>query len=120
MELQVNEHDGIGVVVIADDITTESIQEFSNFIKTNVTPKYTHIVLDMAAVDYFCSSAYGVMLRCLEAARERGGDMVLANASESVHRLFEVTRLTSVVRLEHTLEAALRFLAKKRQAAPSS
>jgi len=112
VEFTVDEKDGVAVVRINDDITVDNIQAFRDFMAANVSSKYQRVVLDMTHVDYFCSSAYGVMLRCLEATRGSGGDMVLANASESVRRLFEVTRLTSVVRLEPTEEQALKYLEK--------
>jgi len=115
VELRVEDRSGIAVVQVSDDITTEAIHDFSTFLKTEVTPKFSRIVLDMACVDYFCSSAYGVMLRALEAARAAGGDLVLANASESVIRLFEVTRLTSVVRMEQDVDSAIRFFERAKK-----
>ena len=115
MDFEVEERDGVGIVRVKDDITVDNIQAFRDFIASNVNTVYKRVVLDMTDVDYFCSSAYGVMLRCLEATRGMGGDMVLANASESVRRLFEVTRLTSVVRLEETEESALKYLKRSAQ-----
>ncbi len=112
MDFAVEERDGVGIVRIKDDITVDNIQAFRDFIASEVNSKFKLVILDMTKVDYFCSSAYGVMLRCLEATRGQSGDMVLANASESVRRLFEVTRLTSVVRLEDTEESALKYLQK--------
>lgn len=109
MEFTVEERDGVAIVRIPDDITTENVGDLKGFFQDSVNPAYARIILDMEDVDYFCSSAYGVMLRCLEATRGKGGDMVLARASESVKRLFEVTRLTTVVRLEDTIESALRW-----------
>ena len=114
MDFELREREGIGVVYISDDITMENIQSFRRFITNEVNPKFREVILDMSEVEYFCSSAYGVMLRCLEATRSKGGDMVLANASESVRRLFEVTRLTSVIRLEDTEASAVKYLKKQR------
>jgi anti-anti-sigma factor len=113
MLLTIDERDGVAIVRISDDITQENIPEFAEFFRDQVNPKYDRVVLDMRDVDYFCSSAYGVMLRCLEATRGRGGEMVLANVGESVRRLFEVTRLTSVIALEASEDAALRRVQKR-------
>ena len=112
MKLTVDELDGIGVVRIPDDITMDNLQQFADFFRNEINPRFAKVILDMSEVDYFCSSAYGVMIRCLEATRSRNGDMVLANVSESVRRLFEVTRLTSVIRLEQNEETAVKFLNK--------
>ena len=112
MELTVELREDVCIVHISDDITTDGIHAFSDFMKEQVLANHSRIILDMAEIDYFCSSAYGVMLRSLETARGNGGDLVLANVSESVYRLFEVTRLTSVVRLEHEMDGALRYFRK--------
>ena len=109
MELRSEIQEGICIVHIPDDITTDAIRDFDGYMKKKVMSQHSNVILDMAEIDYFCSSAYGVMLSCLEKVRAKGGDLVLANVSESVQRLFEVTRLTSVVRLEKDMEAALRY-----------
>lgn len=112
MELTIEIREDVCIVHISDDITTDGIHDFSDFMKKQVLENHSRVILDMADIDYFCSSAYGVMLRSLEDARSKGGDLVLANVSESVYRLFEVTRLTSIVRLEHEMDGALRYFRK--------
>lgn len=110
--LRVDERNGVAVIRILDDITMDNIQAFRDFFAGEVNNKFSFVILDMAEVDYFCSTAYGVMLRCLEATRSKGGDMLLANTSEPVRRLFEVTHLTSIIRLESTVDSALKYLQK--------
>jgi len=112
MHLSVDDRNGIGIVRVADDITMENIEDFREFFHEEVNPHFTKVILDMSDVDYFCSSAYGVMIRCLEVMRGKGGDMVLANCCESVHRLFEVTRLTAVIRIEENEDQAIHYFEK--------
>lgn len=59
------------------------------------------IVLDLRAVSFIDSSGLGVLVGALKRLREQRGDaIVIRGLQESVRRVFEITGLTELFRIE--------------------
>ncbi|SET88595.1 stage II sporulation protein AA (anti-sigma F factor antagonist) [Salinibacillus kushneri] len=69
-----------------------------------------HVIVNMESLSFMDSSGLGVMLGRYKEVQELGGEMVVCSLSQSVRRLFELSGLFKIVRLEENEDAALKKL----------
>ena len=70
------------------------------------------LVVDLAEVDRIDSTGLGALVTTLKAARDRGGELVLAALTPPVRTVVELTRLHRVFDIYDDAEAAAAELAK--------
>lgn len=66
-----------------------------------------HILLDMANISFMDSSGIGMIIGRYKNAEKRGGQLALANMSDVVSRLFEVSGLAKIILRTRKVEDAL-------------
>lgn len=71
------------------------------------------LIIDLAEVEHMDSSGVQLMVQCSAAAQKAGGELRLAAANARVTRLFQITRLDSVLPLYPTVAAACETFAGK-------
>ena len=54
------------------------------------------IIIDMSKVSYINSSGLNLLVRLLTKVRNKGGELVLISLSDSVEKLFFITKLNSI------------------------
>jgi len=69
-----------------------------------------HIVLDMANVSFMDSSGIGMIIGRYKNAEKRGGQLALANMSDSLSRLIEISGLAKIILRATTVTDALAIL----------
>lgn len=69
-----------------------------------------HLVLNLEHLSFMDSSGLGVILGRYKQIRANGGEMVVCAISPAVHRLFEMSGLFKIVRLEANEQFALETL----------
>ncbi|WYP28157.1 anti-sigma F factor antagonist [Alkalihalobacillus sp. FSL W8-0930] len=74
------------------------------------TGKVTHLVLNLEFLSFMDSSGLGVILGRFKQIRANGGEMVVCAISPAVRRLFEMSGLFKIVRLEANEQFALETL----------
>jgi anti-sigma B factor antagonist len=57
------------------------------------------VVIDMSGVEFCDSTGMNVLLSCLRRARERGGELEIADPKPAVRKILQVTGLDSVFTL---------------------
>lgn len=67
------------------------------------------IVLDLANVNVVDAHGLGVLLQLREQAIAKGGHFELINVSQPLYRVFEITRLNTVFRINSPIEFVPRF-----------
>ena len=65
-----------------------------------------HIIFDMTGVSFMDSSGIGMVIGRYKNAEKRGGQLALANMTDSIGRLFEMSGLSKIVLRAQSLEAA--------------
>ena len=65
------------------------------------------IVLNMAEVHWIGSLCIGAVMREVISARQKEGDICLASPSKKVKRLFQITKLESVVKIYASVDEAV-------------
>lgn len=66
-----------------------------------------HVVLNLETVSFMDSSGLGVILGRYKEVLQLGGEMVICSISPAVKRLFEMSGMFKIVRLEENEEFAL-------------
>ncbi|MFC0473346.1 anti-sigma F factor antagonist [Halalkalibacter kiskunsagensis] len=72
--------------------------------------KVKHIVLNLELLTFMDSSGLGVILGRYKQVKANGGEMVVCAISSSVKRLFEMSGLFKIIRLEDSEQFALQTL----------
>lgn len=87
----------------AEELRTKVEQQFEQF-------DLKHIVLNMEQLSFMDSSGLGVILGRYKQVKNLDGEMVVCAISPAVKRLFEMSGLFKIVRLEENEQFALRKL----------
>ncbi len=85
---------------------------------------YPRIVFDFAAVQHFESAGVELLLRCMEEAMKRNGDLKLAGLSPQLATILEMTRVDRLFEIfdncEDAVESFHRFSPLSLQSIPAS
>ncbi|HEY6293898.1 MAG TPA: STAS domain-containing protein [Terriglobia bacterium] len=82
---------------------TEALRER---IKSLTEAGHTRIVLDLAGVDYIDSAGLGVLVAGSVSVKQAGGVLKLANLTERIRGLIQITRLSTLFEVYDSLEKA--------------
>jgi anti-sigma B factor antagonist len=86
--------------------------DYANFnhgddaVKKAVDEGSAKIIFDLGEVSYISSSGWSVFIGNLRAAREKGGDIILANMTEEVKYTFKLLELDNLIDNFDTVEEA--------------
>jgi len=69
-----------------------------------------HIILDMKRVSFMDSSGIGMIIGRYKNVEKQGGQLALANMSETVAKLFEISGLAKIILRAKTLADALELI----------
>jgi stage II sporulation protein AA (anti-sigma F factor antagonist) len=78
--------------------------------KTLENPSVRHIVLNLESLTFMDSSGLGVILGRYKQIKQLNGEMIVCAISPPIKRLFDMSGLFKIVRLEPTEEFALERL----------
>lgn len=68
------------------------------------------MVLDLHSVSYLSSAGVRAIVRALQSAQKAGGEVFLANVSDSVERVLETVGMLHLLRTFRTVDDALKAL----------
>ena len=110
MKLSAEDYDQITVLTIEGDVTADEIDQ----VRKAATDKMAHdvrdFVIDLTAVEFVDSTGLETLLWLQEQCGEKLGQVRLAGASETVHKIFDITRLASRFDCHDEVESALKSL----------
>ncbi|MCM8830806.1 MAG: STAS domain-containing protein [Candidatus Omnitrophica bacterium] len=66
------------------------------------------VAIDLSNITYIDSSGLATLIEMLQRLRKIGGKLRLANMSEKIKNVFEITKLTKLFEIFDTTEAALK------------
>jgi anti-anti-sigma factor len=90
---------GRKVLVARGDVDLQTAQVLRRHIDRAALPG-EELVIDLRQVSFIDSPGLGTLIYCDRVRRERGGRLVLKDASGPVRDLFEMVRLANVIELE--------------------
>ncbi|MBM7646231.1 stage II sporulation protein AA (anti-sigma F factor antagonist) [Scopulibacillus daqui] len=91
-----------------DHHTAESLRNQVNDVLQKQT--INHIILNLGELQFMDSSGLGVILGRYKQIASRGGEMVVCSISPAVRRLFEMSGMFKILRLEENEQNALQTL----------
>ncbi len=69
-----------------------------------------HVVLDLGSIDYFGSTALGLFVRLWSKVSQRGGKMVVCDASDNEKTILRHTRLDTIWPVVTTRDDAVQWI----------
>jgi len=82
---------------------TEALRER---IKTLAEAGHKRMILDLAGVDYIDSAGLGALVAGSVSVKNAGGVLKLANLTDRIHGLMQITRLSTLFEVYSSLERA--------------
>jgi len=97
MKISTREVDDVTIVDIAGRITLgEETGALRKTVRDLLDKGKKKIVVNLAEVHYIDSSGVGELVGSFTATRNQGGDLKLANLTEKVHDLLQITKLYTI------------------------
>jgi anti-sigma B factor antagonist len=90
-----------GRIVVGKEVNT-----LHYYVQDSFT-KYVDIVLQLDQVEFIDSSGLGALMRLMQAARAKGGDLKLSGLPPNIHKMLELTKLLSQFETYDSSEEAI-------------
>lgn len=90
-------------------LDNNNAHEMLETISTAQANGFTHIIIDMANLEFISSAGVGSVLGAVETARAVGGDIVLCNVTKAIEHILNVLDLTSYLTIKVNAQEAAEF-----------
>jgi anti-sigma B factor antagonist len=107
MQINIAQHDHVTVVGVAGSIDALTADTLVSALLDELQAGRTRLVVHFAAVEYTSSAGLRVLLTTLKEARQRGGDLRLAEIRPNVKQVLELSGFTSILKCYTELPAAV-------------
>ena len=94
------------IVHVNGKIIGATVTQFRNEIEQQLQHGSNNLIIDLTDVPLLDSTALGVIIITLQVLQRSGGKLVLLNPQKAVSSVLEVTRLTSILEVYESEEAA--------------
>lgn len=94
------------IVHVNGKIIGTTVTHFRNEIEQQLQNGNNNLIIDLTDVPLLDSTALGVIIITLQVLQRSGGKLVLLNPQKAVSSVLEVTRLTSILEVYESEEAA--------------
>jgi anti-sigma B factor antagonist len=98
--------DGVGVVTIVGRLNMASAGRLREHVGSLVSGGTPRIVVDLGQTTFVDSSGLGALIAGLKSARQAGGDLRIARATDDVASLLRLTNLDRVLRVRDSVAGA--------------
>jgi anti-sigma B factor antagonist len=108
LRVKIENHDGVPVVRAAGEVDVSTAPALRDEL-TSVPESSKQVVVDLSDVTFLDSTGLGVLIAAMKRLRdsETGGRLDLVVTRPQIHKVLEVTGLTSVFTVHTTLDEAL-------------
>ncbi len=108
MELSVDKRPGVAVVTIIGSVDSADSGALLDFLNQLIDAGQTHLVLDLAEMDFIVSMGLGVLVRTYTRLCRAGGFLRLAQPQPLILKLIKTTALDRLLPLYQSLDQALK------------
>ena len=108
METTVISKGDVTVVVLGGTIDAVNAFSVSETFKHQVAEGRKQLVADLGRVVYLSSAGIAALLSGLKEARDRDGDLRVANAQKNVHKVLELAGITEIAQFFTSVESAVK------------
>lgn len=95
------------IVHVEGKIIGTTVVQFHQTIEKQLENGNNKLIIDLKNVPLLDSTALGVIIIALQTLQKLDGKLVLLNPQQAVSSILEITRLTTILEVYHTEEAAL-------------
>lgn len=99
-------HDRIYEHKVIGDIDLYKCPDIKNAVQAQIKEGYRFVVFDLADCKFIDSSAIGAFIQIVGWLRKRGGEFIVTSITDSVKKVFLVTRLENHIRVASSPEEA--------------
>ena len=107
MQITIAQHDHVTVVAVAGSIDALTADTLVTALLDELQAGRTRLVAHFAAVEYTSSAGLRVLLSTLKEARQRGGDLRLAEIRPNVKQVLDISGFTSILKCYADVPAAV-------------
>ncbi len=108
-DIQTDELDtpGTAVVRVVGELDVATAPRLRQEAVRLVGLNINEVVLDLRGVDFIDSTGLGVIVGMVKRLRTHGGDLALVRGHDRVSKVFDITRVSDILPLHGSLDAAL-------------
>ena len=93
MKIEVSRIKNIAVLNCSGSLDSDTVSGFKRTTQALVDEGTIRIIIDSGALTFVDSMGLGAMISLLRQVKQRGGDVRIANVTQDVKSIFEITRL---------------------------
>lgn len=97
------------IVRITDDLKMENAREFFDAFREHYNENQKEILVDFGKIRFVDSSGIGILLRCAEEVKKKGGQFLICGLNKSMQSVFRLAGLHKVFEILEGEAAAQRF-----------
>jgi anti-sigma B factor antagonist len=107
MEIKEEQYGEVNVVFLDGSLKGGSeVTKLHGAIKNNLDKKTDKIVIDLKDVHWMGSVGIGILICCLTAVKNAGGEMKLSGLNDKIHDLLRMTKLEKIFEVYPDAESA--------------
>jgi anti-anti-sigma factor len=99
LQVDISENQQIAVVAAQGRIDSSTAGDLGTALQQVIDEGHTRIVLDVGGVDYMSSAGLREIVLALKQVRKDNGDMRMAQVSERVYEVLELSGLNTIVQI---------------------
>ena len=107
MDITVTQQGNVTVVALAGAMDVSEAEKASGVLNAQLRDGRTRLVADATQLEFVSSTGLRVFVQTLKEANRRGGDFRLAGARPNLHKVLEITGLTSLFKFYPDVNAAV-------------
>lgn len=97
------------IVRITDDLKMENAREFFDAFREHYNDGQKEILVDFGKIRFVDSSGIGILLRCAEEVKKKGGQFLICGLNKSMQSVFRLAGLHKVFEILEGEAAVQRF-----------
>ncbi|MEL7020345.1 MAG: STAS domain-containing protein [Bacteroidota bacterium] len=101
--------DQVQILTVADLLNEFTNQEILAAVEAKIAAGFTNFVIDLKPMAFMNSIGLNFLIAVRARTQESGGDVAVANPSEKIKQLLEVTKLQDVFNIATNVEDAMTY-----------
>ena len=113
MEYSFTEKFNIQILQVDSLLNPLDNQEIIRAVEEKIKENCLEFIVDLGKMDYMNSNGLTFLISILTRSRNAGGDVAIANLSDSIKKILIITRLQSAFSIHESVDDALAFFEKE-------
>jgi anti-anti-sigma factor len=106
LTLTVRDEGRTRIVALRGAVELEEADQFRAHLPALIEPPFVHMILDLAELRFINSTGLSALLKVYQRVKHESGSLAIVNPSPSIANLLRLTRLSELVPVYPSLEAA--------------